>query len=99
MRCRTTPLTNSKKLFEKDKTSLGIVRPTKILDMEIRKANERMEAGMETAFFLKCGYSGHNKSHSPSFRIRFHYIFECEDSEKPSVCHVRRLGIGRSLSE
>ncbi len=83
-----------KELFEKDKTSLGIVRPTKIIDMEIRKANEEWKPEWKQ-LFSQMRLFGPQQKPLTKLPYSFHYIFECEDSEKPSVamCEDWELGV------
>lgn len=82
-----------KDLFEKDKTSLGIVRPTKVIDMEIKKQDGDWKPKWQSLFSQMRLFGPQQK---PLFKLpySFHYIFECRDSEKPhrAMCEDWELG-------
>ncbi|XZE20343.1 hypothetical protein SH449x_000211 [Pirellulaceae bacterium SH449] len=79
--------------YTRDKTSLGIVRPTRILDLEIRAADKEWKPEWRNLFEQMTLFGPPQK---PLRKIpyTFHYVFECEDSSKPHVamCEDWELG-------
>lgn len=77
-----------------DKTSLGIVRPTKILDLEIRDADSEWKPEWQNLFQQMMLFGPQQK---PLRKIpyTFHYKFLCDDSDKPHVamCEDWELGV------
>ena len=77
-----------------DKTSLGIVRPTKILDLEIRDADSEWKPEWQNLFQQMMLFGPQQK---PLRKIpyTFHYKFLCDDSYKPLVamCEDWELGV------
>ena len=82
-----------KELFDEDKTSLGIVRPCKVVDMEIRKQDGDWKPKWQ-ALFSQMRLFGQQQKPLTKLPYSFHYHFECEDSEKPHVamCEDWELG-------
>ncbi len=82
-----------KEAFELDKTSLGIVRPSRVLDLEIRPAEPGWKADWKNLFEQMTLFGPPQK---PLRKIpyTFHYKFECADSDKPHVamCEDWELG-------
>jgi|JI9StandDraft_1071089.scaffolds.fasta_scaffold00082_35 hypothetical protein len=80
--------------YEKDKTSLGIIRPQRILDLEIRDADKEWKPDWKNLFSQMTLFGPAQK---PLRKIpyTFHYVFECEDSDKPHVamCEDWELGV------
>mgnify|MGYP006932272093 CR=1 FL=1 len=83
-----------KALYATDKTSLGIVRPKRILDLEVREADPEWKPEWQNLFDQMTLFGPPQK---PLRKIpySFHYIFECEDSEKPhtAMCEDWELGV------
>jgi hypothetical protein len=83
-----------KAAYENDKTSLGIVRPSRIIDLEIREADKDWKPEWQNLFSQMTLFGPPQK---PLRKIpyTFHYIFECEDSDKPHVamCEDWELGM------
>lgn len=73
-------------MYDQDKTSLGVVRPTRVLDLKIQKADEEWNPGQE-ATLKQLLLFGERK---PLRKIpyKFQYIFECEDSEEPHKASI-----------
>ncbi|MFO0948670.1 MAG: hypothetical protein U1D30_22555 [Planctomycetota bacterium] len=84
-----------KSLFNRDKTSLGIVRPKRIIDLEIRDAAESDWKPQWKALFAQSQLFGPLQKPLRKLPYSFHYVFECEDSEKPHVamCEDWELGV------
>ncbi len=80
--------------YTSDKTSLGVVRPTRILDMEIREADPEWKPDWKN-LFAQMTLFGPQQKPLKKIPFSFHYIFECEDSEKPhvAVCEDWELGV------
>ena len=83
-----------KAVWEEDKTSLGVVRPTKVIDLEIRPAEEEWKPKWQALFSQMLLFGPPQKPLS-KLPYSFHYIFECEDSEKPhtAMCEDWELGV------
>ena len=81
-------------LHESDKTSLGIVRPTKIHDLEIRPANPNWKPEWNK-LFQQLTLFGPRQKPLRKIPYSFHYIFECDDDIKPhsALCEDWELGV------
>lgn len=68
-------------LYESDRTSLGIVRPKRVLDLKVTPVKREWPAKYQ-ALWLQLRLFGEQK---PLRKIpyKFQYVFECEDSGKP----------------
>lgn len=93
MPCQT--VNQLKAAFDMDKTSLGVVRPTRILDLEVRPAESTEWKPEWKALFEQKTLFGPPQKDLARIPFTFHYIFECEDSEKPHVamCEDWELGV------
>jgi hypothetical protein len=82
------------KRYEQDKTSLGILRPKKILDLEIRKADGEWSPKQQAAL-SQLRLFGPPPKPLKKIPFTFHYVFECEDSEQPhtAMCEDWELGV------
>ncbi len=80
--------------YTSDKTSLGVVRPTRILELEIREADPEWKPDWKN-LFAQMTLFGPQQKPLKKIPFSFHYIFECEDSEKPHVamCEDWELGV------
>jgi len=67
-------------LHEQDKTSLGVVRPSKVLDIEIRQADPEWKTEWQS-LFSQLTLFGPSQKPLRKIPYTFHYHFECEDSE------------------
>lgn len=78
---------------ETDRTSLGIVRPKRVLDMEIRPASQEWKPEWEN-LFKQMTLFGPPQKPLRKIPFTFHYVFECEDSDKPhtAMCEDWELG-------
>jgi hypothetical protein len=83
-----------KALHTQEKVSLGIVRPKRILDLEIRDADPEWKPEWQNLFSQMTLFGPPQK---PLRKIpySFHYKFECDDSEKThtSMCEDWELGM------
>jgi len=82
-------------LHEENKTSLGIVRPKRILDFEIRPAEKKEWKPGWQALFSQPRLFGPQQKPLSKLPFTFHYIFECEDDDKPhtAMCEDWELGV------
>lgn len=82
-----------KALYDEDRTSLGIVRPSRILDMTIEKVDVEWEPKQQSILGQHRLFGEHPKD-LEKIPFKFSYVFECEDSEKPhyAMCEDWELG-------
>lgn len=83
-----------KALFDSGRTSLGVVRPTRVVDMEIRPVEDPDWKANWQNLFQQMTLFGSQQKPLRKIPYTFHYHFECEDSEKPHVamCEDWELG-------
>jgi len=83
-----------KERYETEKESLGIVRPSKIIDLEIRDADADWKPEWQN-LFKQMNMFGPEQKQLRKLPYTFHYIFECEDSENPhtAMCEDWELGV------
>ena len=69
-------------LYETEKVSLGIVRPTRVLDVVIEEADRKWKPEWQ---ILYSQFSLFGDIQKPLAKIpfKFSYVFECEDSNRP----------------
>lgn len=93
MPCHT--LNELKSLFETDRTSLGIVRPTRMIDLEIRPATDPDWKPEWRQLFSQKTLFGEQQKPLRKLPYSFHYVFECEDFDKPhtAMCEDWELGV------
>ena len=70
------------RLFDEDETSLGIVRPTRVLDLEISPADRNWKPKYRQLFDQPKLF-GDPLLPLTKIPFNFHYVFECEDSTEP----------------
>ncbi len=80
-------------LFETEHVSLGIVRPKRVLDMVIEPADPEWKPEWQS-LFSQLRLFGPPQKPLRKLPYTFHYIFECEDSDKPhrAMCEDWELG-------
>lgn len=83
-----------KEAWDHDRTSLGVVRPTRVLDMEIRPADPAWKPQWQRLFDQLLLFGPPQKP-LRKLPYSFHYVFECEDSSKPhtAMCEDWELGV------
>jgi hypothetical protein len=86
-------LNQLKRLYQEDTTSLGIVRPTRVIDLDIRDADAEWKPEWQ-ALFQQIRLFGPEQKPLRKIPYSFHYIFECEDSDAPhtAMCEDWELG-------
>ena len=83
-----------KQQHEHDKTSLGVVRPTRVLDMTIEETDRQWKPEWD-ALFRQYSLFGDIQKPLAKIPYKFRYVFECEDSKKPHriMCEDWELGV------
>jgi len=83
-----------KEQHEIDNTSLGIVRPKRILDLEVKRSKEPDWKPEWKQLFLQPTLFGPPQKPLRRIPFTFHYIFECDDDTKPhrAMCEDWELG-------
>ncbi len=83
-----------KACFDSGRTSLGVVRPSRVIDMEIRPVENRDWKANWQNLFKQMTLFGPQQKPLRKLPYTFHYHFECEDSEKPHIamCEDWELG-------
>ena len=83
-----------KGIFDSGRTSLGVVRPTRVLDMEIRPVEDKDWKPSWQNLFQQMTLFGPQQKPLRKIPFTFHYHFECADSEQPHVamCEDWELG-------
>jgi hypothetical protein len=81
-------------LYEVDRTSLGIVRPVRVLDMKVERTTDRWKPEWEQ-LFLQMRLFGDQQKPLAKIPYKFSYVFECEDTQRPhtSMCEDWELGV------
>lgn len=75
-------VTELKALYEHDRVSLGIVRPTRVLDVEVEAADRDWKPAWQTLFDQFRLFDDPPKR-LEKLPYKWSYIFECTDSRKP----------------
>lgn len=78
--------------YEEDMTSLGVVKPTRILDLEIVPAEDEWSPGQE-ATLKQLPLFGERKQ-LKKIPYSFKYVFECEDSDEPHRATITDWEVG-----
>ena len=69
-------------LYEQDRTSLGVVRPTRILDLEVTETDREWKPKYQK-IYQQMRLFGDPPKPLRKIPYEFRYVFECEDSNKP----------------
>lgn len=104
-------LNEFKNLYNQDQTSLGVVRPTRVLDLTIEKSDPDWKPAQQNALD-QLRLFGPQPKHLAKIPFKFSYVFECEDSSNPHKAmitdwelgvlylkEVRRLGSKQKAAE
>ena len=106
-RLPTYTLNQLQGLYATDRTSLGVVRPVKVLDLKIEAADSEWKPEWQ-ALFDQLKLFGLPQKPLRKIPFKFSYIFECEDSEKPhsamiegnwELCGSKSQRIGKMKKE
>jgi hypothetical protein len=82
-----------KQLHEEQRVSLGIVRPSRVLDLEIKVASPEWKPEWQ-GMFQQLRLFGPQQKPLRKLPYSFHYVFECEDSDghHTAMCEDWELG-------
>jgi len=80
-------------LFDTERVSLGIVRPKRVLDLEITEADSEWKPEW-TALFKQMRLFGPPQKPLRKLPFKFQYVFECEDSQKPHRAMIEDWELG-----
>ncbi len=80
--------------YDENKTSLGVVRPSKILDVVIEEGDREWKPEWE-ALFQQMRLFGEQQKPLAKIPYKFSYVFECNDSDQPhkTMCEDWELGV------
>ena len=81
------------RLYDKERVSIGIVRPTRVLDLEVRPADRKWKPKWEQIYKQLRLFGGPPKT-LKKIPYEFRYVFECEDSEKPHRAMISDWELG-----
>ena len=82
-------------LYKKDKTSLGIVRPTRVIDIEIEDDSTDWDPKYQATFDqLNLFAEDDRKLTLRKIPYKFSYVFECEDTDKPHRAKITDWELG-----
>ena len=85
-------------LYDRDQTSLGIIRPTRILDLKIENSDQEWKPEWQLVL-NQFKLFGPQPKPLAKIPFKFSYVFECEDSSKPHNAMIEDLGTGCIVSE
>ena len=74
-------------LYQRNRTSLGIVRPTRIIDVEYEPETEKWKPRIQR-LFDQMPLFGEGQKSLRKLPYRFRYVFECSDSAKPHKAQI-----------
>lgn len=86
-------LNEFKELYEINKTSLGVIKPSKVLDLKIKPQTAAWKPKWQQLFDQ---FKLFGPSQKPLQKIpyKFSYVFECEDSQKPHNAMIEDWELG-----
>jgi hypothetical protein len=86
-------LNELKVLYDQDKTSLGIVRPARVRDLKIEESDPEWKPEWQNVLkqFRLFGQQPKSLTKIP---LKFSYVFECEDSNKPHNAMIEDWELG-----
>lgn len=80
-------------LYDQDRTSLGIVRPKRVLDLLIEDADPEWKPQWQVLFH-QMRLFGPPPRPLAKIPYKFSYVFECEDSDKPHHAMIEDWELG-----
>ncbi len=80
-------------LYDEQRVSLGIVRPSKVLDLEIAPADPDWKPEWQ-AVFSQLRLFGPPQKTLRKIPFKFSYVFECEDNDKPHRAMIEDWELG-----
>lgn len=82
-----------RKLYDKDKTSLGIVKPSKIIEVKVEAASREWKPEWK-AIYDQFRLFGSPPKPLTKIPYKFSYVFECEDSDRPHSAMIEDWELG-----
>ena len=79
-------------LYTSKKTSLGIVRPTRVLDLKVTAVAKEWAPKYQALWAQMRLFGEHKPLHKLPYK--FQYVFECEDSDKPHQVMIEDWELG-----
>lgn len=81
--------------YLQDKTSLGVVRPSRILEMKVEAVDREWTEEQNAILSQKRMFDDQRTRALLKIPYKFSYVFECEDSDKPhnAMCEDWELGM------
>ena len=89
----THPVNELTVLYDQDKTSLGIVRPTRILDLKIEESDPNWKPEWQSVL-NQLRLFGPQPKQLAKIPFEFRYVFECKDSSKPHTAMITDWELG-----
>lgn len=86
-------LNQLRSLYKQDKTSLGIVRPSRVIDVKIEDADPEWKPEWQ-ALFQQLRLFGEPQKPLRKIPFKFSYVFECEDSVKSHSAMIEDWELG-----
>ena len=80
-------------LYDRDKTSLGIVRPAHVLDLKIEKSDSEWKPEQQSVL-NQLQLFGPQTKQLAKIPFKFSYVFRCEDSSKPHNAMITDWELG-----
>lgn len=80
-------------LYDQDRTSLGVVRPKRVLDLKIETADTEWKPEWQ-ALFEQLKLFGKPQKPLRKIPFKFSYLFECADSQKPHMAMIEDWELG-----
>lgn len=80
-------------LYDSDRISLSVVRPSRVLDLKIKKADATWKAEWQ-ADIAQLKLFGPPPKPLRKIPFTFHYVFECADSSKPHTAMIEDWELG-----
>lgn len=82
-----------KALYEEDQTSLGVVRPARVLDLKIEEAEREWKPEWQNVL-QQLRLFGPQPKPLKKLPFKFSYVFECEDSTRPHSAMIEDWELG-----
>ncbi len=90
---RQHTVTELEQLYDSDKISLGVVRPSEIIDLEIREADPEWKPEWQAVLQQHNLFEGAPKT-LRRLPYSFHYVFRCDDDQKPRRAMIEDWELG-----
>lgn len=87
-------LNEFKDLYEQDKTSLGVIRPTRVRCLKIEETNPNWNEKQQSALDQLHLIGPERSIDLIKIPFNFRYVFECEDSSEPHTAIITDWEVG-----